>query len=383
MIFRTPELEKIETDVLAEIDKVRTDIKYSIRAPARWLGTVRRAVFARAVRGSNSIEGYNVTEEDAIAAAEGERPASASEETWMAITGYREAMTYVLQLANDKSFCHSEGLIKSLHFMMMQHQLKKHPGTYRPGAIYVKDDEKQVVVYEGPEADILGKLMPELVESLNKSNKTPVLIRAAMAHLNLVMIHPFSDGNGRMARCLQTLVLARDAILDPIFASIEEYLGENTRAYYEVLAKVGNGSWHPNRDARPWIRFCLKAHYQQAKTVARRIEDMARAWGELEKLLSDRKLPERCIFALADATMGYRIRNATYREAADISLNLASRDLNALVEEGLLEPQGEARGRDYTATEILRRLRERTRSTKKIDDPFDPNSSAELFPEFA
>lgn len=266
---------------------------------------------------------------------------------------------------------------------MMQHELKKHPGTYRPGAIYVRDDEKQVVVYEGPEADVLGKLMPELVESLNKSNKIPVLVRAAMAHLNLVMIHPFSDGNGRMARCLQTLVLARDAIIDPVFASIEEYLGSAQRADHDVLAEVGQGSWHPNRDARPWVRFCLKAHYQQAKTVARRIEDMRRAWSELEKLLAERKLPERCIFALADATMGYRVRNATYREIVDISLNLASRDLNALVEEGLLHPEGEARGRDYIATEVLRQIRKRTRSSKKIDDPFDPNSSAELFPEFA
>lgn len=104
MIFRTPELEKIETDVLAEIDKVRSDIRYSSRAPARWLGTVRRAVFARAVRGSNSIEGYNVTEEDAIAAAEGERPASTSEETWMAISGYRQAMNVRAAIGERQTF---------------------------------------------------------------------------------------------------------------------------------------------------------------------------------------------------------------------------------------------------------------------------------------
>lgn len=57
-------------------------------------------------------------------------------------------------------------------------------------------------------------------------------IQAGMAHLNLVMIHPFRDGNGRMARCLQSLVLARGGILDPVFISIEEYLGRNTQRYY-------------------------------------------------------------------------------------------------------------------------------------------------------
>ena len=91
-----------------------------------------------------------------------------------------------------------------------------------------------------------------------------------MAHLNLVMIHPFKDGNGRMARALQTLVLAREAILAPEFSSIEEYLGRNTPAYFDVLGQVGGGKWQPERDARPWVRFVLTAHYRQALILERR-----------------------------------------------------------------------------------------------------------------
>lgn len=63
-----------------------------------------------------------------------------------------------------------------------------------------------------------------------------------MAHLNLVMIHPFRDGNGRMARALQTLVLALDEVLEPTFSSIEEWLGSNTADYYLVLAATGRGA---------------------------------------------------------------------------------------------------------------------------------------------
>ncbi len=51
--------------------------------------------------------------------------------------------------------------------------------------------------------------------SMEDSDAHPAMIRAAMAHLNLVMVHPFKDGNGRMARALQTLVLARERILAP------------------------------------------------------------------------------------------------------------------------------------------------------------------------
>lgn len=104
------------------------------------------------------------------------------------------------------------------------------------------------------------------------------LAASAMAHLNLAMIHPFSDGSGRMARCLQILVLAREKILTPEFTSIEKYLGHYTQAYFDVLAEGGGGSWQPHTDARPWVRFCLTAHYRQARTMLRRVEEPEQLW---------------------------------------------------------------------------------------------------------
>ena len=112
---------------------------------------------------------------------------------------------------------------------MIQHDLRKSPGRWRPGTIFVRNDDKGQVVYEGPDAERVPMLMRELVEQLNSSGGgVPVMVRAAMAHLNLVMVHPFADGNGRMGRCLQTLLLAREGILAPQFCSVEEYLGRNT-----------------------------------------------------------------------------------------------------------------------------------------------------------
>ena len=76
-----------------------------------------------------------------------------------------------------------------------------------------------------------------------------------MAHLNLVMIHPFRDGNGRMARALQTMVLAQDQVVEPTFSSIEEWLGNNTQDYYDVLAATGRGRLAPGNDATLWVKF--------------------------------------------------------------------------------------------------------------------------------
>jgi Fic family protein len=211
--------------------------------------------------------------------------------------------------------------------------------------------------------------MNELTQQLNEQASSPFMVRAAMSHLNLVMIHPFSDGNGRMARCLQTLVLAREGIIDPWFSSIEEYLGRNTQAYYGVLAAVGKGAWSPRNDARPWLHFCLTAHYRQAKTLLKRSKEMRRIWDELEQQVRKLGLPERVQLALSDATLGFRVRNATYRSAAEISESLASRDLKLLVDHGFLKPDGEKRGRAYVASPILKAIRERTREPRVPDDP--------------
>jgi Fic family protein len=185
------------------------------------------------------------------------------------------------------------------------------------------------------------------------------------------MIHPFSDGNGRMARCLQSLVLARSGILAPEFLSIEEYLGRNQQDYYDVLAAVGEGSWHPEHDATRWVRFCLTAHYRQAMTLLRRSGDVRRMCDAIDELIGKEKLPPRTFFALADATQGFRLVNARYRAMAETSQNLASRDLAWLCRLGLLEAHGEKRGRFYAAAPPLKEIRARTREPHgPIPDPF-------------
>jgi Fic family protein len=176
------------------------------------------------------------------------------------------------------------------------------------------------------------------------------MVRAAMAHLNLVMIHPFRDGNGRMARCLQTYVLACEQIVSPVFSSIEEYLGRNTPAYYNILDEVGGGSWRPENDPLPWIRFCLTAHYRQAMTTLTRIEELEDLWRTLSHVVTHRRLPERCIGPLCEVAYTGRIRRARYvknvtiTQAEEISDLTASRDLKALVTAGLFEPNRRHQG---------------------------------------
>ena len=376
MLYQIPKTSELVSGVCAQIDELRDRLRHRVAQSKRWTGVLSRVTFARNIQGSNSIEGYNVTDDDAIAAVADDEPMDANAETWRAVTGYRDAMTYVLQLSDDSTFSCGNELLKSLHFMMLRYDLTKNPGRWRPGLVYVRNDRSEIV-YEPPEIELVAGLMNELAGWLNTAElECPPIIRAAMGHLNLVLIHPFSDGNGRMARCLQTLILAREGILAPEFCSIEEYLGRNRAAYYEALAEVAEGKWSPDRNSMPFVRFCLTAHYRQAHTLLRRVRVTEKIWEELEIEIRRRGLPERVILALGDATYGYRVTNPRYRKIAEISENLASRDLKALVDAKLLIAKGERRGRHYERSVLLRNLWERTRERGAIPDPFDEAASS-------
>ena len=99
---------------------------------------------------------------------------------------------------------------------------------------------------------------------------------------------------------------------------------------------------------------------------------MTRIWVEVEKIVKAKGLQERHGYAIADAAIGLRVRNSTYRAMTDVSLNLASRDLAQLADLGFLVPQGEKRGRFYTASKEIRGiyLRERQREPRTEEDPF-------------
>jgi Fic family protein len=371
IIYAAPPLTSEDDAVLGEIHRMRRDLRSVLRTPTRWQGGLRRSALARAIQGSNSIEGYQVAEDDAAAAVDGEQPLSADDETFLEIQGHRQALGYVLAMRDAEYAAFDATEMRAMHYMMLSHDQAKSPGRYRRGPIYVRDERRDLVVYQAPDASDVPALMDALVGSLHTGLSSDPVVRSAMAHLNLVMIHPFRDGNGRMARALATSVLARSDIGEPEFSSIEEWLGANTEDYYAVLAHTGHGSWQPRDDAHLWLTFNLRAHHMQAQTVARRVQEAGRTWVELDQLTGELGLPERTTDAMFDAVLGYRVRRATYLKRADMTEQTATRDLAALASEGVLTAHGNGRGRYYTAGEPLRQIQGSRRARKQpLRDPY-------------
>ncbi|MCC6886931.1 MAG: Fic family protein, partial [Hyphomicrobiales bacterium] len=309
---------------------------------------------------------------EAVAIIDDEKSETLEEETQRALTCYRTAMTYILSLHDDPHVQINVQLIRSLHFMMLNYDMTVLPGQWRPGPIRVAHEPTGKTVYEGPDAREVPGLMEELAQQINSIDHVESsTVLAAIAHLNLAMIHPFRDGNGRMARALQTLVLTRNNVVSPVFCSIEEWLGRNTDAYYAILGEVGKGAWHPDNDALPWVRFCLVAHYQQAATLMKRNTVIGRVWGEVEKLRKLHGLPERTELVMMDAAFNYKVRNSRYRQANEISDVVASRDLKRMSELGLLMPVGEKRGRYYVAGRPLKEILERCADRTMAPNPYE------------
>lgn len=376
MIYPIPSLTAVDQRVLKEIDDLGERLRRYLHVPQRWYGPLRRATIARSVRGSVAIEGYHASLDNVTSVLEHDEGVDLAQETRAAIAGYRDAMTFALQVAPD--WTHVDlSLIRTLHFMIMRHDLQSLPGNWRPGAVWVRDDDGNIV-YTAPDRSELEILLSELVDQL-ATTKAPAMIKAAMAHLNLVLVHPFRDGNGRVARCLQTFVLGTEGIREPVFSSIEGYLWQDTSGYYAALTEVAAGEWSPRRDPRPWIRFCLTAHYHQARIHLRRIEETELLWGDCESIAAAAGFPQRVVGGLSDAARGRRLQRSLYRRLTllttgqEISDPVATRDLAALTRFGLLEPHGQARSRHYRATPRLREVWLNIRARRRespIGDPY-------------
>jgi hypothetical protein len=164
VIFQSPPLGFEEDAALSKIEALKDELRYYVAEPRRWVGSVRRVLDARAIQGSNSIEGINVSVEDALAALGGDEPTDATLPEWHATQGYRRALTYVLQLAQDEHFQYTPDLIRSLHFMMTEYSLEASPGLWRPGPIWVRNDATGQIVYTAPDEQDVRRLVAELVD---------------------------------------------------------------------------------------------------------------------------------------------------------------------------------------------------------------------------
>ncbi|MGW4232878.1 Fic family protein [Streptomyces sp. NPDC004980] len=354
-LYQVPVLPSVDQRVLDQVDAMHEKLRHAVQqVPLKWQLDLRKALTAGAIAASNTIEGYQVDAKDVADLMDGEREVDADEADKAETLAYQQAMTYIQSLHDVADFRYSKELLNALHWMLQgHHHPQRTAGQWRRTAIRITAPGDELATdYEGPDRELLPGLTGELVDWLNAGDlDSHFLVRAAMAHLNLVKIHPWSDGNGRMSRSLQTLLLARGGVLAPEFSSIEEWLGMpgNTWEYYKVLRDVGGPVWSPQRDTQPWIAFNLLAHHQQAQRVQHRVDRSNNCWIQLLEAADSHGVTERQVTALHEVAMVGRVRRTRYEKAEALNTQQATRDLQFLTRSGLLTAVGQTRGRHYVA----------------------------------
>jgi Fic family protein len=200
---------------------------------------------------------------------------------------------------------------------------------------------KEEVHYEAPAAPRLENEMSAFLEWFNADGNMDPVLKAGLAHLWFVTIHPFDDGNGRIARAIADMQLARSEASPQRFYSMSAQIRQERKDYYEILQRTQDETM----DVTPWMEWflaCLGRAIEGAQGALSSVLSKVRFWESIADIaLNDRQ--RMMLNRLLDGFEG-KLTNAKWAKIAKCSSDTALRDLQYLVDRGILV-RGEEGGR--------------------------------------
>lgn len=374
MVIEIPGLTDVDREACARIEAARRELD---RAPIRewtqhlWAPRLWRLMFHHATAPSNAralVPGIHAL------------PLHAAEEARAADAAYRRAMTLALRVADDPEFAYSVEGIRLLHRTLYDYDSAKEPGRLRRVPVAIRHEVTGEVRRTTPEPSALPALMESFVNELNareRSADVPGVVLAAVASLVFVSVHPFVDGNGRMSRCLQTLILARSGMRSATFCSLDHYFGTYTQLYNNV---IGAAQESPTHDTRPWVSLCLRAHLWQIAALRRTVCGLERLDRALNDDMASSGLSASVMPLLLDAALGKPVQVLDAASPSDVCRLLAGSHLEKAAAAGLLVARGHARELAYYASARLAKMaQEALDVTVQSDDPYEGTETDTLF----
>jgi len=216
-------------------------------------------------------------------------------------------------------------------------------GNWRKGPMYVVSGrlDKEEVHFEGPAAQIVDEEMNKFFKWFNEAQPIDPVIKAAIAHLWFLTVHPFDDGNGRIARAITDLQLARADGTSQRFYSMSAQIQKERNAYYRILEMTQRGTL----DITAWLEWflqCLDRSLSGTDATLNSVLAKARFWEQH----AHTKLNERQHMMLNKLLDGFegKLNTAKWARIAKCSHDTALRDIQDLIDKDVLEKE-EAGGR--------------------------------------
>jgi Fic family protein len=198
---------------------------------------------------------------------------------------------------------------------------------------------REHVHFEAPKAERLDSEMGAFLDWFEAATGIDPVLKAAQAHLWFVTIHPFEDGNGRIARAIADMALARSEASPQRFYSMSTQIRQERRAYYDILEQTQKGTL----DITPWMSWflgCLGRAVDAAQSTLGSVLAKARFWERARNVaLNDRQ--RLVLNRLLDGFEG-KLTTSKYAKLAKCSQDTALRDILPLVDSGILvrNPEG-------------------------------------------
>ena len=195
---------------------------------------------------------------------------------------------------------------------------------------------KERVHFQAPDASVLDHEMQLFLDWFNRDEPIDPVIKAAIAHLWFVTIHPFDDGNGRMARTIADMQLARADGSAQRFYSMSAQIRNERNAYYDALERTQRGDLDIT-DWLHWFLSCLDRALSATEITLASILKKARYW----EWLATKTLNERQRLLLNKLLDGFtgKLTTSKWAKIAKCSQDTALRDIQQLVEQGVLEKE--------------------------------------------
>lgn len=192
---------------------------------------------------------------------------------------------------------------------------------------------KERVHYEAPAAHRVRDEMRKFVEWFEKDHSTDLVLKAGVAHLWFVTIHPFDDGNGRIARAIADMVLARSENSPQRFYSMSAQIRQERKAYYEILEVTQKDDLDITRWLE-WFLDCLSRAFDRAETILANVLGKARFWDRFVKVEFNERQREM-LNRLLNGFEG-KLTTSKWAKLAKCSHDTALRDIEDLIHKKVL-----------------------------------------------
>jgi Fic family protein len=225
---------------------------------------------------------------------------------------------------------------------------------YRKGEMQVVSGAfgQEKIHYEAVTAENVKSEMAVFLNWLNTDNQQDSVMKAAIAHLWFVTIHPFDDGNGRIARTICDMLLARSDESKQRFYSMSAQINKERKKYYDAIEKVQHQT--EDSDITVWLDWflnCLKNALIASEKILQSVLYKANFWTNNAKITFNER-QKKMLNKLLDDDFRGKLQSSKWAKICKCSQDTAIRDIKDLIEKGILrQEEGGGRNTNYELVE--------------------------------